>query len=59
MGLEPKVGAPPTGQSEAELPLKKKKSRPEAERFGFTTVVTAECDTTASPAGLLMDEERA
>lgn len=58
MGLEPKVGAPPTGQSKAELPLKKK-SRPEAERFGFTTVVTAECDTTASPAGLLMDEERA
>lgn len=52
------MGAPPTGQSEAELPLKKK-SRPEAERFGFTTVVTAECDTTASPAGLLMDEERA
>lgn len=50
------MGAPPTGQSEAELPLKKKKK---AQVFGFTTVVTAECDTTASLAGLLMDEERA
>lgn len=52
----PKYRAPPTGHKELQP---QPKSRPEACAFGFTTVVTAECDTTASPAGLLMDEERA